>query len=203
MTAKPNGANPPSARKTLSRVVSNEGQTGAESIRIGGMTLDTMGMAESAITQQQLPMARAANKKQEIENVKSQFPKPKISYYEGRISECEGNIKRVQNLITEQRAMIEEYTGLIAINGVREKMLADIDQNDRKAVLKINLQYPPYDVDAMRQQIVQSNEAIERSDAVIKQEYDSIIELKQAIGRCMMRNDQLRKLGADMSDYED
>ena len=195
MTAKPDVP-----KKPLSRIVPNKGQSGAESIRIGGMTLDTMGMAESAITQQQMPMARASNARQEIENLKSQYPKASISYYQGRVKECEENIKRVQDLKEQQDKMIEDYNGHIALCKHREKLLADIDPNDREAIKALNKQYPPYNIEAMQQQLVQCREAIERCDDVVKQEYDSIIELQQAIARCEVRNVELKKLGADISD---
>lgn len=195
MTAKPEAK-----KKPLSRIVSNVGTTGAESIRIGGMTLDTMGMAESAITQQQMPMAKASNAKQEIENLKSQYPKASISYYQARVKECEENIKRVQDLKDQQDKMIEDYNGHIALCKHREKLLADIDPNDRESIKALNKQYPPYNVEAMQQQLIQCREAIDRCDDVVKQEYDSIIELQQAIERCKMRNVELQKLGADTSD---
>lgn len=199
MTAKPEGGKPPVAEKPLSRIVPNVGQSGAESIRIGGMTRDTLGMAEAALANQQWPTAVAANAKQEIENLKTKYPKGSITYYQSRRAECLENIKRVQDLKTQQERMIEEYNGHIALCKHREKLLADIDPEDRDAIKALNKQYPPYSVVAMEQQLVQCREAMARCDDVVTAEYDSISELDKAIERCKMRNAELQKLGADIS----
>ena len=199
MQAKVEGGTPPVEQKSMARIVSNVGQSGADSIRIGGMTRDTLGMAEAALTNQQWPSAVASNAQQEIENLKSQYPKGSISYYNSRRAECFENIKRVQDLKTQQDTMIEEYNGHIALCKHREKLIADIDPEDRDAIKAVNKQYPPYSVKAMEQQLVQCREAIQRCDDVVAAEYDSISELDKAIERCKMRNVELQKLGADIS----
>lgn len=199
MQAKVEGGKPPVEQKSMARIVSNVGQSGVDSIRIGGMTRDTLGMAEAALTNQQWPSAVASNAQQEIENLKSQYPKGAISYYNSRRAECFENIKRVQDLKTQQDTMIEEYNGHIALCKHREKLIADIDPEDRDAIKAVNKQYPPYSVEAMEQQLVQCREAIQRCDDVVAAEYDSISELDKAIERCKIRNVELQKLGADIS----
>ena len=63
-------------------------------------------------------------------------------------------------------------------------------------VKMLKSQFPPYDVTALEQQITQCEEAIERSDGVIAQEFRSIGELREARVRCEQRDVELAQLGA-------
>ena len=182
--------------KVIGRIVPNIGKTGLVSIRIGGMALDTLAMAEAAITKLQWRDVKASNERQEVENILSKYPKAKIAYLESRVVECEENIVRIQQLIVGQNTMINEYSGHIGLCKHRDKEIAklgpDATREDTKA---LRLQFPPYDVEAMQTQIGLCQEAIERSDKVIKQEFDSIAELKQAITQCLQRDSELLPYG--------
>lgn len=183
---------------------SNEGQTGVESIRIGGNKIDELPIAEAAITKQQWPDIIKASKDNVIENVKARYPKQTIAWIAGAIRECNDSIKRVRNLAVSQQKMIDDYLGHISLCEYRdkeicrteEKYLLGADDADIKQEIKeLKLRFPPYNVDAMRIQIKQCREAIERSNEVIDKEHDSISKLKELHVQCTKRDNELRELG--------
>jgi len=176
---------------------SNEGVTGVESIRLGGMAIDKLPIAEAALTKQQLPVILEDARENKIVNIRAKFPKQTVDWINGAINECNASIKNVRDLIGRQRTMIDEYTGLISLCRHRDKELMklhDTENADKIKVLK--KQFPLYDVKAMRQQVQQCNEAIYRSDKVIDQEHDSISMLKELMVKCKKRDDELKALGA-------
>ncbi len=187
------------------RDVSNIGITGISSIRIGGMTLDTLPMAEAALTKQQWPEIEAANIKQEIENILGKYPRTTIVYLESRVKECLNNIERVRKLITDQNTMINEYSAQISLCTHRDRELKKLEEqlkadeislNDRDNKAKaLKLQFPLYDVGAMKQQIEQCKEAILRSDVVIDTEFKSIFQLRDTITLCRQRDADLKPYG--------
>ncbi len=185
-------------KKGNGRIVPNIGQTGLESIRIGGMTLDTLPMVESALTKQQWPMIKKANKKQEVENILGKYPKVKTVYLLSRITECEENIKRIRELINSQNTMINEYSAHISLCKFRDDQLKQLNPDTEAEVVQIKAlkkQFPPYNVEAMHDQIKLCKEAIERSDVVIDTEHNSIAELKEVITKCHQRDAELKPYG--------
>lgn len=180
---------------------SNKGQVGVESIRIGGMTLQTLPIAEAAITKQQWPEVLANAKRQEIEDILAAHPKPSVSYLKSRVLECEETISKIQKLKVDQAAMISEYTSQIGLCKFRDKEIenhknAGVSEEAMKEIVKdLKRKYPPYDVEAMQAQISQCKEAIERADYVIKQEYDSIAEMKEVMTHCKIRDEKLKPYG--------
>ena len=179
--------------------VSNTGMTGIESIRIGGMTLQTLPMRESAVTQEQWPEVVANAKRQEVENILAQHPKQTIAYLSSRVTECAENIDRIRNLKKDQQKMIDEYSVHIGLCAHRDKEIAKLNPDvDKEAIKKLRLQFPPYDVRAMKQQINQCKEAIIHSDLVIDQEHDSIAELKDVISKCRLRDEALKPYGVEV-----
>ena len=181
--------------------ISNEGKTGVDSIRIGGMKIDDLPIAEAAITKQQWPTIIKAGKDNAIKNVKAQYPKQTITWINGAIRECEDSIKRVRKLTVSQQIMIDEYTGHISLCEYRDKEAHSIQKgeksdSEKKLLLKeLNLRFPPYNVEAMRIQIKQCKEAIERCDGVIDKEHHSISELRELLVKCTSRDNKLRALG--------
>ena len=176
---------------------SNEGVTGVESIRIGGMTFDQLPIAEAALTKQQLPGILEDARENKIVNIKAQYPKQTVDWINGAINECNASIKNVRDLIGRQRVMIEEYTGFISLCRHRDKELMKLhDTEDADKIKALKKQFPLYNVKAMRQQVQQCNEAIYRSDKVIDQEHASISELKELMVKCEKRDVELKALGA-------
>jgi len=182
------------------RDVSNIGIVGIESIRIGGMTLNTLPMAEAAITKQQWSEVEASNKKQEVENILGKYPKATIVYLESRAVECLENIGRIRGLINDQNKMINEYSAQISLCAHRDAEIYKLNpEKDKDKIKALKLQFPPYDVVAMRQQIKQCLEAITRSDKVIDQENASILELRDTISLCRQRDEALKPFGVQVA----
>lgn len=178
--------------------VSNIGQIGIESIRIGGMTLDTLPMAEAAITKQQWAAKEADQKRQEVENILAESPHQKVDYLESRVVECTENIKRIRSLKDEQQKMVDEYTAQIGLCAHRDKEIAKLDPAsafDKDKIKELKKQFPPYNVVEMQKQIDQCREAIKRADSVVDQEHLSIAELKEVAALCRQRDKKLEPYG--------
>jgi len=173
---------------------SNIGQVGVESIRIGGMRVQELPIAEAAIVKPQLPLARDTVRKNKINSVLKKYPDQRTAYLRSRIVECEGNVERVGTTRAQQNQMIAEYSGLLSMCRYRDEEIARAaDEEQVKALKK---RFPPYDVGAMSQQILQCTESIERADAVVAQEYKSIAEMRELIGLTTLRDNELKALGA-------
>lgn len=179
----------------------NVGVTGVESIRLGDMKICDLPIAEGAIAKQQMPLAEDTERKNKIKNILAGYPKQSVVYLDSRIREAEDNILRVGDMKSQQAAMISEYTSQISLCKFRDDEVNRIPEDDEERDAKIKdlfKRFPPYKVPAMEQQVIQSNEAIERADDVIAREYTSIAELREVKGLCVQRDIKLRYLGAEV-----
>ena len=172
----------------------NIGEIGVESMRLGGMSLDELPIAEAAGVSARLPAFLKTQEENTIDAIKGRHPKQTIAWCDGAIRTCELNITNIRRLIGEQRQMITDYTGHISLCKHRDKELAKTDDPDE--IKEIKKQFPLYDVKAMEQQIQQCNEAIYRSDKVIDQEHASIAEIKELRAKCVKRDEELKPYGA-------
>ena len=180
----------------VGRRVPNIGITGIDSIRIGGMTLHTLPMAEAAITKQQWSQVQADAARQEVENILAEYPSQTIAYLNSRVRECHDTIERIKKMKADQQRMIDEYSVHIGLCSHRDREIAKLDPvKDAEAIKKLRLDFPPYDVGAMKQQIEQCKEAILRADTVIDAEHASIVEMKQLITKCEQRDALLAPYG--------
>ncbi len=170
---------------------SNIGQTGVESIRIGGMLISDLPMAELASARTQIKLALDTERQSKIDGVVKASPTQSIDYLESRAKEATHNVKRIQDMKEREQKTINEYLGTIKLCEHRDREIAKFPIREKE----LKLQFPPYNVDAMRQQIVQSTETMVRCDDVIAQEYRSIAEIREVIGRCKARDIELRNLG--------
>lgn len=171
----------------------NIGQTGRESIRIGGKKIDELPIAEGAITKLQMPAIDESIKRNKLGNIIAKYPKQTVDWVKGAIRECETTIKKVRNLKSEQQKMIDEYTSHISLCSYRDEEIAKTDDDEK--IKELNLKFPPYNVKAMEQQIIQCKEAIERSDDVIDKEHNSIAELRELLTVCQQRDKELEPFG--------
>lgn len=174
------------------------GISGPESVRLNGVRIENLPIAEGARAKEQIPEVYEADRQTKIAAIKARYPKASVVYYEARVRECHENIERIKNFRDKQQAQISDYTSQLAMCKYREGEIAAIPEDDPDRVAKIKelkKRFPPYDVKAMRAQIVQFEEACERSDSVIAQENASIAELSEAIGRCRQRDLELKALG--------
>lgn len=177
----------------MGRQDSNEGTIGIDSIRIGGMKLDNLPIAEGANAKQQWAGIQEADKANTIVNISAKYPKQSVAWVTGAILEAEDTIRRVRDLMVRQQTMINEYIGHISLCEHRDREIAKTDDVDKIKALR--LQYPPYNVDAMNVQIRLCKEAIERSNTVIDKEHDSIFELKELRSQCELRDSELKPYG--------
>ena len=183
----------------MGKITNNIGISGINSIRIGDMLIEDLPIAESAIAKQQLPLVEDTERQNKINHILVGYPKQRVSYLESRIRESESNIHRINEMKVQQQKMISEYTTQITLCRYRDDEIGRIDEDDPDREEKIkNLmkRFPPYKVDAMQQQIIQSTEAIERADEVIAQEYKSIADVKEVKALCEQRDLKLKNLGA-------
>lgn len=174
--------------------MSNEGQTGVQSIRFCGMTVDQLPIAENAIIRQQMPDIIKADRQNTIVNIKAKYPKQSVAWIDGAIRECEDTIRNVRKLKDSQQKMISDYTGLISLCKHRDNELKKT--TSEKEIKQIKTKFPPYNVKAMKVQIQLSNDAIFRSDDVVDKEHKSISELRELRVECVNRDNELKKLGA-------
>jgi len=183
---------------------SNIGETGIKSIRLGGMKVEDLPIRESALTAVQLPLVEDAERQTKIEGILHGKPKQRVSYLKSRIVECEENIKRISKMKEKTQEDIQQYIGHISLCKFRDKEIEKVQQSSdsrtrkRKRINNLNKQFPPYNVEMMQQQITQWEEAIQRADEVIAQEYKSISEFREVLTVCVDRDAQLKKLGVQV-----
>ncbi len=176
--------------------VSNEGQLGIDSIRLGGMKVDELPIAEGALTAQQMPAIREADKQNTIENVRAKYPKQTCAWVRGAIRESEATIVNVRSLKNDQNTMITEYSGHISLCAFRDSEIASLDAvKDVDAIKALRLKFPPYDVSAMRTQIDLCKQAIIRADIVIDKEHNDISQFNKLLTECIQRDKELAKFG--------
>lgn len=182
----------------MGQEVPNVGETGVASIRIGGMKLDTLPIAEAAIAKQQWSEKQAEEIRNKIEDILGKYPQHTVEYLKARITECQENIVRIRKLKSEQETMINDYAGHIGMCNHRDRELAKLDPErpeDAAQIKKLKIQYPPYNVQAMKQQIDQCKEAILRCDVVVDAENKSIAELNGTLALCKQRDSELKQFG--------
>lgn len=180
----------------------NIGESGPNSIRIGGMKICDLPIAESAAAKQQLPLALDTERQNKIDDVIAGAPKQRVTYLESRIIECQANVVRISEMKSQQQATISEYVSQISLCKFRDGEISKLGEDDSdydKKAKDLYKQFPPYDVKAMEQQIEQSEESIIRADEVIAKEYTSIAELRELLVLCQQRDTLLRSLGASIA----
>lgn len=172
---------------------SNQGQTGFESIRLGGMSIDELPIREAALVKEQLPAVQENIKRNKLGNIIAKYPKQTVAWIEGAIRECHATMKNIRALMERQQTMIDEYTVHITLCDYRDSEIEKTD--DEEKIKELRLKFPPYQVPAMKQQIIQCKEAIQRSNVVIDKEHDSIAELKALLVKCQQRDEELKPFG--------
>lgn len=179
----------------------NTGQLGIESMRLGGMRITDLPIAEAASVRFQMPIVEDTQRQNQIRSILVGAPKQRVDYLQSRIVEAEQNLGRINGLKSQQVQMISDYTAQISLCEHRDREIARISEDDpnKDALVKdLFKRFPPYQIPAMKQQIVQCKEAIERCDDVVAKEYDTIAEFREVMALCVKRDNDLRNLGAKM-----
>lgn len=183
---------------------SNIGQTGVSSIRIKGKRVEDMPLGTNNQALEQMADAVETERLNAIAEVNAKYPHQRVDYLSSRINECEQNKNRMKAFIAETRGRISEYQQLVMNCSVRDKMLADLDDDkyrydgeEYKAKRRdILTTWGRWDETALKQQIDQFEEAIAKTEDVIRQEDEAIREHTEVIGLCRQRDRELAKLGA-------
>lgn len=183
---------------------SNIGQTGAQSIRLRGLPVDDLPLGLGNDAKEQMKDVYETERLNAVADVKAQYPHHRVDYLSARIMECEENKNRMRKMIAETQARIQEYQGLMMRCGVRDRLLADLEDEPkykltddeykarRRAILN---EWGRWNEAALAQQIEQDKEALERFEDVIRQEDESIKEHSEVISLCRERDKKLAKLG--------
>lgn len=185
----------------------NEGEIGVGSIRINGAKLDNLPPHQSRQAQLQLPDAIKAELDQNVANICARYPRVTREYLESRVREAQAAIEDFKQVKQERAASIRELvttakaqTGpsfrdiepeLEAI-GKRE----DLTFEEKKLLIREKrIGCSQYDRGALLEQVQQFQGDIERLDAAIQKENDSIAELKSTLGKIEVRDAELKALG--------
>jgi len=176
---------------------------GVESIRIKGQRIEELPLGQGNEAKEQLPLAIEDERLAAIETVNAEYPNHRVDYLVSRIKECEENKDRMQTTIEQLNTMTSEYMGQIKMCEHRDKEIERLQESSdaspgqvEAGVRELRRQYPPYDVKAMKLQIVQNGEGIERCKAVIVAEDASIKEFTEVLTLCRQRDKELTKFGA-------
>ena len=166
----------------------NIGQTGPESVRLRGVKIEDLPLGQGNEAVAQVPLLYASERANKVSAIKARYSKATVLYLQSRVKECHENITRTHDFKTGIATQMQEYNGLIAICGHRDKQLAGVTADTTldtaaksERIKELKKQFPLYDVAAMRQQITQFETSITKADAVVQQEYDSINELTAVI----------------------
>lgn len=176
-----------------------EVETGRDSIRIDGKRIEELPFVASHHAQAGMPDFLATDRENQIRAIRARFPRPSVGYIDSRLRECRENIQRFLKMQAEETALISEYQGHIALCKHRDRMIAALHPDRDSARIKdLRREFPPYDVEAMTQQIRQSEESLDRLVEVVRQEQSSIIELHAARALCQQRDAELHRLGVQI-----
>lgn len=168
-------------------------------MRLGGMVVDDLPIAEGAAAAEQLPAARETERRNVVEGILARYPDHSVTYLEGRIREARSNIiafKRERSGVDSQRG---EYQSILALCQHRDKLIAAIPEDDPELGAKtkaLQSQFGLYQVEGLEKQIVQFGESAERFDQAIAREQADIAELRELVGLCKARDKELANLGA-------
>jgi chromosome segregation ATPase len=186
---------------------SSKGKTGVESIRLNGTIISRLPIAEAVNAAAQIPLAKDAEKQNEIEAVLSRYPKQDSGYIQSRIKESTENIARITKMRSDQQVMINEYSNIVNMCKIRAKELSFYpdDNEERKAKIRewnmtlANANTAAYmvyeDIEPFELQIEQCKDAIVKADQVLERERDDIRTMEQLIGELKARDSELKRLG--------
>lgn len=178
---------------------SNRNEAGVRSIRIGGMRVDDLPIAEAALTKEQLPEALETERQNMIGVVRAGFPDQSVAYLKGRIEECLRNLKKFRQERGNIEAQVQQYSGLLALCKLRDKEMGKLEEDDPEFKQKVNAlrdQFGFYQTQAMEKQMIQFEESIGRFDDAVGLEQESLKTLRKTITLCEVRDKELAKLGA-------
>lgn len=162
----------------------NIGKNGPESIRIDGRKIEDLPLGLGNEAKDGLAGFLKTDKETKENNIRSRYPKQEADYVKATIRDCEQNIDRIKTFKAGLKEQVTDYRNLLADCSFRDKEMEQYNKdnpNDADAMKALRLKYPPYDIDALKQQIIQFEEGITRSDDVIEKDHDSIRAFSQVL----------------------
>ncbi len=175
----------------------NVGQEGVESLRINGSKLDNLPLGQGEKAKEGLADFLKTDRETKENNIKAKYPKVSAEYIHGVLKELKANVKRVRKMREDLKGQIFEYTTLIAQGKIRDSQIEMFNKNnpeDAEKIKQLLKQYPPYNIQALEDQINQFEQSIKRCDSVIDKEYDSIAEFTKNLALVQQRDLELKAL---------
>lgn len=111
----------------VGQITSNIGEEGIESIRIGGMKIEDLPLANAADVKAQMPLVEDTIRQNKIEDLIAKYPKQKVDYLQARMKECSLNVDQQTVFKGEMGLKIQDYQSKISMDGYRESQLAVLD----------------------------------------------------------------------------
>lgn len=185
----------------------NSDEVGVESIRINGQRISELPFGASQRAAEQIPLALATEKQQKISDVLARYPRATREYIDARLHECTCAISDFTRVKKETQQKIADFTLLAQtqqgenFTDIEDELYAigarsDIGLEEKKVLIKERrANVCDYDRNSLYRQITQFQENIERLDAAIQAENDSITELKVLLGKLEIRDAELKQLG--------
>lgn len=183
----------------MSKQTPNIGEVGVKSIRLGGMKVDDLPIAEAHFAKEQLPLSEEDIRQNEIAAVRARYPTQPVEAINGRIREARGMAVTFRQRRDEIHKQRQVYVALLQDVKKRDVKIAKLDPKDDKypdRVKLLNDQYGPWQEDGLRIQLGQFDDSIDRFAEMIEREQKSIDELSELIGECRARDKELARLGA-------
>ena len=112
---------------TIGQVTSNVGEEGIASIRIGGMKIEDLPLANAHDVKMQMPLVEDTIRQNKIEDLIAKYPKQKVDYLQSRMKECQVNIEQQTSFKGEMGLKIQDYQGKISMDGYRDTQLKVLD----------------------------------------------------------------------------
>ena len=175
----------------------NVGQTGVDSIRINSRKIENLPLGQGEKAKEGLVDFIKTDRENKEKAIRSKYPTQNADYLRSAIKEAELNIKKIKDFRQELRDKIKDYRQLIKNASIRELELAKYSRENPEDIPKIkelNKKYPPYNIEALNQQIVQFEEGIDRCEKVIEQDYDSISDIKGVLVLVEQRDKELKSI---------
>jgi len=176
---------------------SNKGKEGLDSLRINGSKLDNLPLGQGEKAKEGLVDFLKTDKETKVNNINAKYPKVSEEYIRGTLKELNTNIKRVKNMKKDLQGNISEYRALITEGRFRDVQIEQLNKDnpeDAEKIKQLLKQYPPYNIQALEEQIEQFEQSIERCDSVIEQEYKSIAEFTKNLALVQQRDRELKAI---------
>lgn len=175
----------------------NVGQEGLNSIRINGSKIENLPLGQGESAKNGLAAFIKTDKETKENNIKAKYPKVSESYIRATLQELNDNIQRVKDLRSGMKKKITEYRILITQSQIRDSQIKFFDKENpehNKKIKELMKQFPPYNVQALEDQITQFEESIERCNGVIEQEFESIAEFTKNLALVQQRDCELKAI---------